>query len=248
MTDFNQAESYEDTYSLTSSYTYEDGMKMIKLLVPQKGDKVLDIGCGTGYLTKALADLVGSEGKVIGVDPDVQRLEIAKKKYAASNVEFLVGTAEDIPGNDSDYDIIFSSYALHWCKDKRAVLNTFSQRLKQGGKLGIVGITNKLRDIGPPEMYSQNFLDLSAKFYSFDDYFEKEITSRKDFKIEKLSKHVQAPKMKSGVSDLVKYHMTHFHGQLNATDFDVEAMKRHYGEGEFSLPIELINVIAIKHT
>ena len=63
----------------------------IKLLAPEKGDKVLDLGCGTGYLSKVLADLVGPEGQVVAIDPDTERLKVAKDKYTASNLQYLEG-------------------------------------------------------------------------------------------------------------------------------------------------------------
>ena len=57
---FKEAELYEET----SSNQKEDGMYLISLLSPIKGCKILDLGCGTGYLAKALAIAVGSEGNV----------------------------------------------------------------------------------------------------------------------------------------------------------------------------------------
>ena len=54
----------------------EDGLKLTKLLAPEKGDKVLDLDCGTGYLySKVLADLVGPEGQVVAIDPDTEKTE-----------------------------------------------------------------------------------------------------------------------------------------------------------------------------
>ena len=55
--------------------------RMIDMLTLEKGITVLDLGCGTGYLTKVLLDKVGPEGKVVAVDPDGERLKIAREKY-----------------------------------------------------------------------------------------------------------------------------------------------------------------------
>ena len=51
----------------------------------EKGATVLDLGCGTGYLTKVLSERVGPEGKVVAVDPDGERLKIARENHSASN-------------------------------------------------------------------------------------------------------------------------------------------------------------------
>ena len=53
-----------ESYSKDSSVQTEDGLSLIRLTFIEKGNKVLDIGCGTGYLTNMLASEVGSEGKV----------------------------------------------------------------------------------------------------------------------------------------------------------------------------------------
>ncbi len=244
MDGFSQADYFEKVYSSTSNYAVEDGLKIIELLAPQRGDKVLDVGCGTGYLTKILADLVGPEGKVVGVDPDVERLKIARDKYPAGNLEYLEGTAENTPGSNSTYDIVFSNYVLHWCKDRKVVFNEIAAKLKPGGKFGFVAVAGPLGGgIGPEEMFSPKFFSVYNKlFYPLGDSFRQQVES---IKITFFKKHVQENKLK-GVSELIKRYMTHLQGRVEVADFNIEAMKRHFGEGEVSSPIEVYDVILVK--
>ncbi len=97
---FNQAEQYEKD----SSIQREDGHKIIDLLAPKKGMKILDLGCGTGYFSKFLADLVGPDGLVVGVDPDGERIKVARNKYTASNLKYIEGGVEKI--SESNYNIV----------------------------------------------------------------------------------------------------------------------------------------------
>ena len=60
MEDFDQAHTYDQN----SSEQREDGINLINLLTLTEGASALDLGCGTGYLTKVLADKVGYQGKV----------------------------------------------------------------------------------------------------------------------------------------------------------------------------------------
>lgn len=71
------AQLYDDH----SELQYNHGVQLIKNhLRPREGQSILDLGCGTGRLSLEIARQVGKQGKVIGVDPDKERLEVAKKK------------------------------------------------------------------------------------------------------------------------------------------------------------------------
>ena len=116
---------------------------------------------------------------MVAIDPDVERLSLAKKMYTADNLEYYEGKAEDIPG--TDYDIVFSNYVLHWCMDKDLVFQQVSKCLKKGGKFAFTLILKN--DMGSEQMFSHEF------FISFlerlpphttDEYLN--IASAHDFK------------------------------------------------------------------
>jgi len=104
---------------------------------PQAGDAILDLGCGTGELSAYLAELVGPKGKVIGVDPDKERIKLAQDSYSEiQNLSFVEGSASNFPGiGSASYDIIFSNYVIHWIPDKRQIFRNMYESLKAGGKI-----------------------------------------------------------------------------------------------------------------
>ena len=111
----------------------EDGLALIEKLAPAKNSRVLDLGCGTGYLASVLAERVGPEGQVIGVDPDKERIRLAQEKYGgARNIAFFEGNSDNFP--QGPYDLIFSNYVMHWIKDKEAAFQNAYKNLAKGGR------------------------------------------------------------------------------------------------------------------
>ena len=153
----SQAESYERG----SDRQREGGMKMIELLAVKKGSTVLDLGCGTGQLTKVLAERVGAEGKVVGVDPDGERLKIARERYSANNIEYIQGDDKTFPLEQ--YDVIFLNFVMHWIHDKEAFFSRAYKSIKSGGCFAFT------TPDGPPQfpptavklfaLFSPDFLD-----------------------------------------------------------------------------------------
>ena len=106
---------------------------------PKVGDVILDLGCGTGELSALLAKLVGSEGKVVGVDPDKERVLLAQKSHKeVPNLSFQEGSDSNFPGIGFEtYDMIFCNSVLHWIPNKQRVFDTMYKALKKGGKIAI---------------------------------------------------------------------------------------------------------------
>mgnify|MGYP002803583966 CR=1 FL=1 len=127
-------------YDELSQPQYESGRKFINDLNISSGNKVLDIGCGTGDLTKYIADIVGSDGQVFGIDPDDERIKIAKEKFKeVSNLQFHVGsTVTGFPHDGEQYyDLHITTHAFHWFPpdQKKLYIQKAYQSLKPGGKL-----------------------------------------------------------------------------------------------------------------
>lgn len=105
------------------------------------GDRVLDIGCGTGTLALMLK-LQHPHTEVIGLDPDPKALERAKRKAAQGGaaVDFVSGFADSIPYPDASFDRVLSSFILHHLTldGKRAALADVARVLKPGGALHVV--------------------------------------------------------------------------------------------------------------
>lgn len=126
-------------YTLVNDTQYNAGMFLLQRLGITPGMKVLDVGCGTGNLSNYIADLVGENGSVIGVDPSKERVAIAHEK-AKPNTSFYEGIAEDLSRfPTASFDIVFVNSTLHWVQDQPRAVKEFARVLKSGGKLGISG-------------------------------------------------------------------------------------------------------------
>ena len=99
------------------------------------GMKVLDIGSGAGDVAMAAAELVGPEGRVVGVDVNAEILETARARVAQSgleHVEFVAGDARTLD-LESDFDALIGRFVLMYLPDPAGALRQLSTRLRPGG-------------------------------------------------------------------------------------------------------------------
>lgn len=124
------------TYDLTSLRQFNHGKVLIQALDPKPGERVLDIGCGTGRLGEYVANLVGPSGEVIGIDPLPLRIDFAGRKHPRFSAQ--VGRAEDLSAfPDGSFDVVYSNSVFHWVSDKPTALREALRVLKPGGRIGI---------------------------------------------------------------------------------------------------------------
>ena len=121
-------------YSQVAGFLNEDNLKLIEQLSPKNGDLVLDLGCGSGYMTNKLMQWVGSDGLVLGVDPDEKRIKLAREDYGgiSKNLKFIVGSDLDFP--EDQYDLVYASCVIHWIENKEVTFDRIYKNLKPGGR------------------------------------------------------------------------------------------------------------------
>lgn len=105
----------------------------------QSNNKALDVCCGTGKLTLALAEQVGSEGKVIGLDFCEAMLETAERAISNSPVKDIItlvqGNALSLPFNDNEFDCVITGFGLRNLPDINKALAEMYRVTRPGGKV-----------------------------------------------------------------------------------------------------------------
>ena len=108
---------------------------LINMTSPLANKKLIDVACGTGDVAQLYLKRSNVNNNVLSIDPNKGMIEIAKKKLSNySNLEWKVGSAENLPAPDNFFDFYTISFGLRNTRDLKKTLNEAYRVLKPGGK------------------------------------------------------------------------------------------------------------------
>jgi len=137
--------TYRDQFAKNSAQNYERyfvpvvggpvASGLVKAAALRPGERVLDVACGTGVVTRLAAEGVGSSGKVAGLDPNPGMLAVAKETAPpGTSIDWYQSPAEAIPLPDEAFDVVLCGMGLQFFSDKRAGLREIRRVLVRGGR------------------------------------------------------------------------------------------------------------------
>ena len=180
-------------YDSAHSFVWERGRGVVELLAPAPGERILDLGCGTGHLTAYIAK---SGAEVVGTDSSDDMVRVASQNYP--HIRFEVADARSLPF-ECEFDAVFSNAVLHWVRPPEAVVESVWRALKPGGRfVAEFGGENNIRTIMTAVGEALSALEQDGTkvyrpnkyFPSLDEYVS--LLESRDFRVARSS-HFERP-------------------------------------------------------
>jgi ubiquinone/menaquinone biosynthesis C-methylase UbiE len=114
---------------------------IVDLAKPRPGDRALDLGCGTGIVTRGLSEKLGAAGDIIGLDNDCEMLSVARtacRGRRGTPITWEEGSAMSLPFPDESFDIITCQQALPFIRDRASAVREMFRVLRFGGRLAMM--------------------------------------------------------------------------------------------------------------
>lgn len=164
----------------------------------------------------------------MAVDPDKERISIARKENARENIEYQIGDDKSFP--EDQYDLVFANAVLHWVKDKEELFKRVYANLCSGGVFAFT--TNNGKPSFPPvitqlfQLVHPQLLDMIyfKKAHFEDSNAYQKLASSAGFSV-LFTEIEEFPHKFDGVDSVLDYHFALLHGELNPASVDVEALQ-----------------------
>jgi ubiquinone/menaquinone biosynthesis C-methylase UbiE len=142
----NQNDSHNHQHTGTSAFlTLSDRFfapvdkRIVEWLQPAPGSRALDAGCGGGGMTRLLAQAVGPDGEVIGLDANPQLIEFNRNQEkgpdGAGQIQFQEGDVLHLPFEDDTFDLVWCSRVIHGLRDQVAGVRELARVVRPGGRV-----------------------------------------------------------------------------------------------------------------
>lgn len=172
---------YHNYDKMNSIISFKQHVKWRKVTMDkmnvQPGDLALDLCCGTGDWTISLAEKVGKDGKVIGLDFSKNMLKVAEEKVATQQIEqvqFIHGNAMELPFEDNTFDYVTIGFGLRNVPDHLKVLEEMNRVLKPGGMAVCLETSHPTMPVYKQgyELYFRYIMPFVGKVFakSYDEY------------------------------------------------------------------------------
>lgn len=219
MTTTWNAQCYDEKHAFVFKY----GEDVVRQLAPRPGERILDVGCGTGYLTHLIAQ---AGARVTGIDNSPAMIQRAQAAYP--DLDFRVMSVANMTF-DTPFDAIFSNATLHWVLEKENAIDQIYHALRTGGRLVLeMGGKGNVEDIivaTRKALTRHNYFQNAAKqlwyFPSLGEYTS--LLEKRGFQI-KYASHFDRPTRlqdtADGIKDWVSMFGNAFFNDLSAAETD----------------------------
>jgi trans-aconitate methyltransferase len=243
-------------YDNKHDFVFKYGEDLVQLLAPKAGERILDLGCGTGYLTNLIAS---SGATVVGIDNSAEMIDKAKSQYPG--IDFETHSATDFHFAEK-FDAIFSNAVLHWVLEKEKAIDCMYENLKpngrlvieMGGKNNVKSIMDALKKIVPVYIDVKESLSNIWYYPSLSEYTS--LLEARGFRVTFASHYDRETELKdpsSGIKDWVKMFGASFLKRMDEsvadkmlTEVQESLRATNFRNGKWYADYKRLRVVAIK--
>lgn len=243
---------YNSKHEFVSIY----GADLVELLQPKDGERILDVGCGSGRLSNEISQ---TGATVFGIDSSEEM--ISEAKAAFPHIQFTVASATEYQA-EQPFDAIFSNAALHWILEAEKAVENMGRNLKpdgrlvieMGGKGNVAQLIAALKEVLIKHGYAENAAIQQWYFPSLGEYCS--LLEAKGFRVHFASHFDRETELKdseTGIKDWLRmFAVSYLKGIADPKPFVDEVQEKlrptHYRGGKWYADYKRLRVVATKQT